>query len=263
METLMSELNIIPIPIFDDNYIWLIHDKKKGTVIGIDPGLADPVINYLTENQLTLEAILITHHHADHIGGLEQLQKTYPDCRIITPVEKRIRTYTEQINEKNMLSFRTHDLIFSVIETPGHTSSHVCYFSNSASPPILFSGDTLFSGGCGRLFEGSPQQMLNSLKKLTSLPKETLVYCTHEYTRSNLNFYQSFSKKNHALNEKIKRLTNQKSPLSLPSTLETEQLINPFLRAHTPEIKALFKTELQSLTELSIFTHIRQLKDNY
>ena len=259
----MSNLTVVPLPIFADNYIWIIHDENNKSAICIDPGLADPVIDYLKENQLSLEAILITHHHPDHIGGLDKLSQTFPVCQIITPKEPRIPHSKEAVSQDQKLTFNTGKLTFTVIETPGHTRSHICFYSENNKKPILFSGDTLFSGGCGRLFEGTPKEMLHSLNKLKALPQNTLIYCTHEYTLSNLKFYQSISQQNKALNQIIEKLLLEKPINSLPTRLSLELEINPFLRANSTELKALLKEELDSLDELSIFTHIRQLKDNF
>lgn len=259
----MTSSMITPLPIFNDNYIWIIEDLDKMSAICIDPGLAEPVIKYLTHKKLTLEAILITHHHADHIGGLSQLKTAYPQCEIITPVEPRVKNSTRQVSQVTNIVFKTNELNFEVIETPGHTTTHICYFSHLNNTPILFCGDTLFSGGCGRLFEGTAQDMLNSLQKLSKLPNETQIYCAHEYTRSNLAFYQSISKSNVHLNDYYQFLSSQNHLISLPSTLEREKKINPFLRCHTDELKTRFVTELESIDELTIFTHLRKLKDTY
>lgn len=256
--------SVIPLEAFEDNYIWLIYDSKQHKAICVDPGDASPVLAYLTKYDIKLDTILITHHHADHIGGVKRLKQAYPNCQIISPYDQRIPISDKRCSNGEIIEVTALALNFKVLETPGHTLSHICYYTEAENnAPWLFCGDTLFSGGCGRLFEGSPQQMLNSLKELCQLPNTTQIYCAHEYTRNNLKFYQSLSSQNPYLEKYMTELNKQSMPLSLPSTLEKELQINPFLRCDQPEMQQLFASTLNNTNELDIFSHLRKLKDNF
>ena len=254
---------ITPIKAFSDNYIWLINDSKQAETICVDPGDARPVIEHLSKHNQQLTSILITHHHPDHIGGVEKLLARYPDCFIYGPTDSRINSITHAVKEDQIISIEGLDLKFKILETPGHTLSHVCYIAVNTATPILFCGDTLFSGGCGRLFEGSPAQMLSSLKKLAQLRPNTQIYCAHEYTRNNLAFYLSIMPDNIAVKNYLAELNNQPSLISLPSTIEIELNINPFLNCHSIELQNTFSHLLDNVDELSLFSYIRKLKDSF
>ena len=174
---------IFPIRAFSDNYIWMLIKDDEVTVV--DPGDSVPVINLLNEKNLNLKNIIITHHHFDHTGGIQKLNEVY-DCDVYGPSQGHIQGINKPINDNQ--EFVISNTVFKAIATPGHTLDHLSYFIDQDSEPFLLSGDTLFSGGCGRLFEGTPLQMYESLSKFANLPTNTKVYCTHEYTESNLKF---------------------------------------------------------------------------
>ena len=249
-------LEITPIPAFHDNYIWLLHYHRFAVVI--DPGDAKPVIEALKREQLQLRAILITHHHSDHIGGVEELV-AYAKCPVYAPSYEQYPFHHEAVSEGQVVSIAALDLTFSVMWLPGHTLGHVAYLKNGA----LFCGDTLFSAGCGRLFEGTPAQMLVSLNRLKQLPIQTKVYCTHEYTARNLDFALSLEPNNQALQARktsVTALRNANLP-SLPSSIAIELETNPFLRCQAAEIIQNASTE--NTDELTIFTAIRERRNHY
>ena len=177
-------LKVVPIPILNDNYIWtIIHDKK--TVV-VDPGLSDPVLNYHQRNDLELTAILITHHHHDHIGGIDGIINQF-NVPVYAPYHEKFNFKYHQVQEESKIQLFDNTLEFSVMEVPGHTLEHIIYHGNK----LLFCGDTLFSFGCGRIFEGTYRQMFDSLKKFKSIDPDSKVYCTHEYTLKNLEFLKN------------------------------------------------------------------------
>src|SRR6187455_3139900 len=179
-----SLMKLIPLPAFQDNYLWLLHDGQRALVV--DPGDAAPVQAFLAAQGLRLEAILVTHHHADHIGGVDTLRDA-TGARIYGPARERIPEPLQRLAEGDAIEVL--GLRFRVLDVPGHTAGHIAYYAEHfPGAPLLFCGDTLFSGGCGRLFEGTPAQMLSSLDKLAALPGATRVCCTHEYTLANLKF---------------------------------------------------------------------------
>jgi hydroxyacylglutathione hydrolase len=233
-------LQVWPIPAFDDNYIWCIHDGDSALVV--DPGDAEPVLRYLEQTQLTLRGILITHHHADHTGGilklLEVLGQAIP---VYGPVGENIPGRTQAFMEGDHLEIVRPRLSLEVFEVPGHTLDHIAYFANIQTDvvePLLFCGDTLFASGCGRLFEGTPTQMSQSLAKFAVMPKNTLVYCTHEYTLSNIRFALAVEPNNANLvawEQKAKALRAQNLP-TLPTTIGQELQVNPFMRCDQTEV---------------------------
>jgi hydroxyacylglutathione hydrolase len=232
----MGDLAIFPIPAFTDNYLWLL--ERDGRAAIVDPGDAQAVQRVLGEKHLELAAILITHHHLDHIGGLAQLKAQYPGAPVYGPAaeSRTIPGLTTQLKEGDRVRLESLQLELSVWELPGHTLGHIAY----VGPDFVLCGDTLFSAGCGRLFEGSPEQMHRSLGRLAGLPPSMRVYCTHEYTLSNLAFAAAVEPDNHAIAAEIARvraLRAQGRP-SLPSTIGHEARINPFLRASDPAVVA-------------------------
>ena len=248
---------------FSDNYMWII--ESKGNFAVVDPGDAKPVQDYIKETGHKLVDILITHHHWDHTGGIEELA-SHHDCRVFGPSGGHIGGITHPLNDHDAFSIM-ENLEFNVIYAPGHTNDQLSYYSESLDIPILFSGDTLFSGGCGRLFEGTPEDMLLSMDSYTKLPTETLVYCGHEYTQSNLNFAIAVEPNNEDIQRKVEEvdeLRKQDKP-SLPSVMETELKINPFLRCR--EESVIFAAESyssRSLTKPSeVLGEIRNWKDNF
>lgn len=254
-------LQIIPIRAFKDNYIWLIHDGQDA--IAVDPGDASPVLETLDQNGLALQSILITHHHHDHIGGVVALQKTYPQVTVYAP---QLESYTfahEPTAEPDVIQINLgkQTLRFSVLDVPGHTNGHIAYYLAQAQS--IFCGDTLFGAGCGRLFEGTPSEMLTSLKKITDLPKPTLVYCTHEYTEHNLNFALSLEPESLQLKARLADTMTKLSAgqPSLPSSIALELSTNPFLRCNQMALKQAIG--FINADELTTFTEIRKRRNIY
>ena len=255
-------LEIDPIPAFEDNYIWCLH--RNGEAWVVDPGDAAPVESFLTAKKLRLGGILITHHHRDHIGGLAQLAREYSLQTIYGPSNPAIAGITHRLGEGDRIELL--GLTFAVLEVPGHTLDHIAYYSDSIEPPLLFSGDTLFAAGCGRLFEGSAEQMYASLQKLASLPRSTEIYCTHEYTLANLRFALAVEPDNPAVMERATGAARRRQALqpTLPSTLQLELETNPFLRAHTPSVRsAVQKLGDPASSNVQIFAAIRTWKDHF
>lgn len=222
----------VPLPAFSDNYIWLLADDA-GHALVVDPGEAAPVEQALAARKLQLQAILLTHHHADHIGGVPALLQRH-DAVVYAPHDERIATAHHRLAEGDRVQLNAPSLQFRVLEVPGHTRSHIAYVGHG----MLFCGDTLFSLGCGRLFEGSPAQMLASLDKLAALPGETRVYCAHEYTLANAAFALTVDGDNPALHERHAQVCTlrEAGQPTLPSTLGQECASNPFLRVDSPAI---------------------------
>ena len=253
-------INIEPIKAFNDNYIWLV-TTNEGSIV-IDPGEATKTINYLKENSLDLRGILITHHHFDHTGGIKDMLK-FKSVDVYGPVNN-IPSISKQIKEGDFINVIGID--FKIIEIPGHTLDHVAFFSENNGKPILFCGDTIFSSGCGRVFEGTFEQMHESVLKLKSLPVNTKIYAGHEYTQSNLQFAMEVEPLNQKLISRyndVQNLLNKGIP-TLPTTLELELEVNPFLRCQTSEVqKSVVNKFNTSNHEDEIFKALRQWKDNY
>ena len=226
-----KEQKIIGLRVLNDNVIWLW--KKNKSVVVIDPALSQPVIEFLKTNNLNLEAILQTHHHSDHIGGTKELIKKWPNTKVVASAKEKDRIPFQNISVKDGDKLQLLGKEVNVIEVIGHTRSHIAFYLNNKSP-ILFIGDTLFSAGCGRIFEGTYKQMYNSLKKIKSLPKNTFIYCAHEYTKSNLLWALNLEPENQNLKKKLieveKKISLKK--LTIPCLLEEEMKINLFLRAN-------------------------------
>lgn len=263
----MPTIQIQPIPAFHDNYFWLIHNGKSAIIV--DPGDAVPVHAYLKQHQLNLCAILITHHHADHIGGVTGLisSQTMP---VFGPwadqKSGRIPTITRGCRQGESVFLPELDLNFEVIEVPGHTSTHIAYYC--AELTSLFCGDTLFAGGCGRLFEGTAAQMVHSLHKIASLPANTKIYCAHEYTLANLRFALAVEPGNQALQIRFKQVcaAREQGLATVPSRLDLELQTNPFLRASSPEIIRTLQSQhkLADVTdEVTVFAAVRQWKNTF
>jgi len=257
---------ITPIPAFQDNYIWVLRNDAHSHAIIVDPGDAEVVLKLLEQEQLTLSAIFITHHHFDHVGGIDTLVKRFP-VPVYGPVRESIPALTTPVAEGAEFSVPAFSQRFRVLDVPGHTLGHVAYYSEDFTSPLLFCGDTLFSAGCGRLFEGTPEQMYASLLKLAALPGNTRVCCTHEYTLSNLQFARAVEPDNPAIEQyidSVKRLRAENRP-SLPSTIDQELSINPFLRTSELTIKrsAEKKSGVQICEPTQIFATLRSWKNEF
>lgn len=224
-------VDIIPIPAFQDNYIWCISDGRHAAVV--DPGDAAPVLEFLQREHLTLTAILATHHHADHVGGIASLLEAYP-VPVYGPGDGTIPQVTDPVAEGDEVMLAALEIALEILEIPGHTPGHIAYYGVNR----LFCGDTLFACGCGRLFGGTPEQMTASLQRLAELPGGTLVYCAHEYTLANIRFARAVEPGNRALAERERadtRTREQKRP-TVPSSIGREKATNPFLRCAEPEV---------------------------
>jgi hydroxyacylglutathione hydrolase len=259
----MSLYKVQAIPAFNDNYIWCIHNNQNALVV--DPGDAVATQTYLSEHQLSLTAILLTHHHPDHTGGVAKLKDAYPECQRIGFSEARYDKLDRFLNDGDV--FTLDGLDFTVLAVPGHTLDHIAFYTESSETPWLFSGDTLFSGGCGRLFEGSPEQMYDSLSRLRDLPGNTLVFCAHEYTLSNLAFAKHLMPENQDLNSYIHECEalRKSDRATIPTRISTELEINPFLRSFDPELIAnLAQMDYKDLVSpVDVFAATRHAKDNF
>jgi hydroxyacylglutathione hydrolase len=255
-------IRVQPILAFKDNYIWcLINENTKHCLI-VDPGEAKPVLAFLKQLNLSLDAILITHHHWDHTNGIKMIVQSYP-VPVFGPINEKIMAVSHPVSEGESIELADWPT-FKVLDIPGHTLGHIAYYGDN----LLFCGDTLFSAGCGRLFEGTAEQMLNSLNKLLKLPDETQIYCGHEYTLSNLHFAQTIEPANSDIKERLERVRElrQKNLPSLPTVLADERLINPFLRCANSEVIARIEKHSgrkfgKSAEE--VFSYLRQWKNNY
>ena len=248
-----DEIKVEAIPVFTDNYIWKIIAKNHKSVVLVDPGDAEACIKNLEENQQQLASILITHHHIDHTGGVEALvayakSKQWP-INVYGPKAESTPCNTFSVDQSDKITIEALAMTFQVIDLPGHTLGHIAYLSENK----LFSGDTLFSGGCGRLFEGTPAQMYHSLQKLAQLPKETLVYCTHEYTLANLDFALTVNAENKQLQQYQQQVEKLRATdkISLPTSIKQELAINPFLRCFDKTIRSNVATFYPSRTIVS------------
>lgn len=261
-------LKIDAIPAFDDNYIWLISRTDSDQAVVVDPGDGQAVQAVLDANKLTLNTILITHHHFDHVGGIEALCKDR-QVHVIGPQNPAIEGLSQRVQAND-----TCDVLgisFTVKEVPGHTLDHIAYFASNTDTatqsPVLFCGDALFAGGCGRMFEGNPTQMCNSLAVMRDLPEATQVYCAHEYTLANLNFALAVEPDNKALSERYQQAQalRDNAQATVPSTIGLERKTNPFLRTHLSDIvQAAQKQAGATLSnESEVFATIRGWKDNF
>ena len=253
---------LIPVSAFANNYLWLLHDGKRALVV--DPGDAEPVLRALKESRLQLESILVTHHHADHTGGVDALRKA-TGATVYGPATERIPAPFQPLRESDRVA--TLGLDFQVLDVPGHTAGHIAFYTpDMDGQPLLFCGDTLFSGGCGRLFEGTPAQMLASLDKLAALPRATRVCCAHEYTLANLNFALAVEPDNATLAayaQHCRQLREQGKP-TLPSSIGQEVLINPFLRTRQAGIMAaVHHFDASTTDDTTVFAALRQWKNQF
>lgn len=254
-------LDIRPIPAFDDNYIWLLQGDGESRVALVDPGDDTPVLELLRRDGLELGAILITHKHGDHTGGVGDLLQAWPDAAVYGPANEPIRTLTQRVNGGDRIRLDWLGVEFEVLDVPGHTEGHVAYHGAGA----LFCGDTLFAAGCGRVFSGTHEQLHASLQKISALPLDTKVYCAHEYTLANLGFarwVEPDSELVQARYEQVSRLRARGEP-TVPSLLIEELETNPFLRLDEEAVIAAAERyaghKLASGAE--VFKAIRNWKD--
>ncbi|MDO5668068.1 MAG: hydroxyacylglutathione hydrolase [Alcaligenaceae bacterium] len=259
-------IEIYPVPAFNDNYIWII--RQGDNAIAVDPGQAEPVIQDLTSRGLNLKAILITHHHNDHTGGVRDLLEIY-DARVYGPAfeTRPIPALDDALVEGDSIKIEGIDSEFQVLEVPGHTMGHIAYTATiNINQAVLFCGDTLFSCGCGRLFEGDSRLMLQSIDKFREMPQNTNIYCAHEYTLSNIDWALTVEPTNEALQDwrtRALELRSQDLP-TLPTTIAQEQATNPFMRVREPAViqaaESYVGAELKEAE--AVFGALREWKNN-
>jgi hydroxyacylglutathione hydrolase len=249
-----------PIPILSDNYVWVCSRSGSQSAVIVDPGEAGPVEAYLRASNLKCDAVFLTHHHADHVDGAAELGTLW-NCPVYGPRDEDISAVTNPVCESETID--SAHLAFDIWSIPGHTRAHVAYVGHG----LVFCGDTLFAGGCGRIFEGTPAEMYASLTRLAGLDLETLVCCAHEYTVANLEFARSAEPDNTALRNRLEwaRATRSTNRPTLPSRLKDELATNPFLRCHGPEVILAASEKAGRALEpgLEVFTEIRRWKDGF
>lgn len=255
-------MKLIPLPAFVDNYIWMLHDEQHAWVV--DPGDAQPVMQALQREGVKLQGILVTHHHPDHTGGVNFLRDT-TGAKVYGPANETMPEPLQRLHDGDVVNVL--GLQFVVLDVPGHTAGHIAYFGGAVpDAPILFCGDTLFSGGCGRLFEGTPAQMQASLEKIAKLPDLTRVCCAHEYTLANLRFALVAEPENAALRQYMEHVQDirKRGLPTLPSNLALERAVNPFLRSTQPAIEASVRAyDADGVERDGVFTTLRQWKNEY
>jgi hydroxyacylglutathione hydrolase len=255
-------LKIHAVNAFQDNYIWLIQAEQSRQVLIVDPGDAMPVLEALETRDLIPSAILITHHHADHVGGIAELLSRY-NVPVYGPARERIPHITHAVGEQDVIEISQAFPAIKVFDTPGHTAGHICYLMENK----LFCGDTIFAGGCGRLLGGTAADLFASLERLKQLPADTEIYCAHEYTQANLRFANAVDADNEALQQRIRKVDalRAENRASVPSTLADELATNPFLRSSSEAIKrAAEQFAGRPLTDAeAVFTTLRRWKDQF
>ncbi len=253
-------LEIVQIPVLTDNYIYLLHEPEQNFTAVVDPALTEPVLDALHQNGWILDCILNTHHHWDHVGANLEL-KAETQCQIwgAEVDQQRIPGLDKMLKNQEEVCFGAERI--KIFHTPGHTLGHIVYFFQSSH--VLFSGDTLFSMGCGRLFEGTPEQMWTSLQLIKGLPKDSRVYCAHEYTQANASFAKTIEPENPWLKQRIAEVEQLRAAglSTIPTCLETELNTNPFLRADCQEIKKTLG--MLGSKDVATFARIRELKDQF
>lgn len=257
-----TRFQVSGIPAFNDNYLWVLHDERHAAVV--DPGDALPVLQFLREHELELAAVLVTHHHGDHVGGIGELLRAQTrKVPVYGPRGEAIEGITQRVGEPDTIAVPELGARFRVLDVPGHTAGHIAYFGHDC----LFCGDTLFACGCGRLFEGTPGQMTTSLDKLAVLPENTAVYCAHEYTLSNLAFAKAVEPDNPQLLERALAAaeTRRQGLPTVPSTIGLERQTNPFLRCREPAVvqAVVSQTGTQPTDTVAVFAALRQWKNTF
>lgn len=257
-------MQVIRLAALSDNYIFLLHDPQHNIAAVVDPAEAKPVLKHLTDLNAELVAIFNTHHHNDHVGGNQQLIQKFPQVKVYGGAEDKGRIPGQQIFLQQGDRVQFADRVAQVIFVPGHTRAHIAYYfppQSADAPGELFCGDTLFAGGCGRLFEGTPAQMVESLTKLRNLPENTRVWCAHEYTLKNLQFALSVDGGNTELQQRLDEVKTKRNQgiATVPSLLGVEKLTNPFLRWEQPSLQSA----VNSHDPVQTFARIRGLKDQF
>ncbi len=258
----MSAIRVTPIPCLRDNYAYLVSAGQGDEAIVVDACEAAPVLDALEEHQLRLIAILTTHHHSDHVGGNGELSRRIPSLRVLAHASEAARVPAMTDGVEHAQHLELIGVRWQAVHVPGHTRGAVAYVGGG----VVFTGDTLFVAGCGRLFEGTPEVMYASLNdRIGALPPSTLVYCGHEYTRRNLEFAHHVEPSNSAVAAALSDLTRQDDgPCTVPSTILQERRINPFLRCTQPEVVATVAGEtLRPLRPAEVFARLRNLKDGF
>jgi hydroxyacylglutathione hydrolase len=261
----MVNTQLIPLPAFTDNYIWML--CKNGRAVVVDPGVSTPVEQALEQHGLTLDSILLTHHHHDHVGGVLALQQR-TGAAVYGPASETLPACDHRLREGDTVQLPAVDLQLKVLDVPGHTAGHIAYYGQlDTGKPLVFCGDTLFAGGCGRLFEGTADQMVDSLGKLGALPPNTLVCCAHEYTLANLRWALQVEPDNTVLQQRWEVASQQRSngQPTLPSTIQAELDTNPFLRASQASVAKAASNYAAALldSEVDVFASLREWKNNF
>ncbi len=262
-------LQVFPVPAFTDNYLWVIHDDQHAVVV--DPGDATPVIDYLTRHSLALQAILVTHHHADHVGGIGALIDWFGSSArptVYGPAHEQIPHRDVAVREGDVVKFDSLGVELKVLDVPGHTAGHVAYFE--AARQWLFSGDTIFASGCGRLLGGTAAALFSSLSRIGDLPSETRIYCTHEYTLSNIRFALAVDGDNADLRTRatLEAARRERGEPTVPTTVALERATNPFLRTSTPTVRDSVITSSSGVlprdaSDLAVFAALREMKNQF
>lgn len=259
-------MDIVPIPLLSDNYGYLLIDSATKRAAIVDCSEAGPVLAEVERRGLTLEAVLSTHHHFDHVGGNDEVARTIPGIRVLGSAADRTRVPAMNEGLDDGEEFEVIGVRGRAILIPAHTSGHLAYFFPSEGPSV-FSGDTLFAAGCGRLFEGSPAQMMDSLGKLAALPDSTRVWCGHEYTEKNLAFAHELEPTNADIAAKLDRVRGERRQgrPTVPSTIGEEKRTNPFLRSESQELRRTLQAKFPGLPtdSVTVFAKTRELKDNF
>lgn len=256
---------VYPIPALNDNYIWILHDQRSAVVV--DPGVAEPVHAYLAQHALTLTGILLTHHHGDHVGGVKALHEL-GNVTVYGPASENLPYCDHRLREGDCVNLQALNLTLQVLDVPGHTAGHIAFHGDLPSGEhALFCGDTLFAAGCGRLFEGTPAQMVHSLGKLTALPPGTLVCCAHEYTLANIRWALQVEPGNTALQERFEQVSSLRAngTCTLPSTVQLELETNPFCRTSLATVvqAASSHSGRQLTAPEQVFACLREWKNNF